>query len=519
MKLRLIDYDLKSQWQSHALIADLRERLSPHFPKGVYDPQDLEHQALFRLTTFAPDAITDEVVRDVMEEQFLILKNRLAASRYDLEHIFRGLSGKHRDLNAGDRLMLSRSGEVLTAENGTRSFKVDFRRIEDDGLIALFTSELHYIHHGRPKGETFGLFFAGDDIPWAIETTEPSVVAKDYKRDALSAHGIDPNKAVELTRFYTLPGAPRNAISVMDGLVSRHYKQKGIEALVTSTMPMYSKTKSTTIAGGLNSVLLVKDLRHRFLPVEIEGRACYRHVVQAPEDAKGRVLTNHPLFPTSPVVEVYKLINPRSGVPHPALADGKKTIHMDRRKTHVEKEAKFAVTDIAAVLPKLRAQCVYSRTEYIKDVIWGSADDTRKIRLRVTDAFGARRVEAIRKYRVQGEAGLKTEVEEFVYAGESREDAVAAIQNQGAYKEENSYEKIRVVYACGEAEVTLDIYPFGAWIEIEGIPAKIWDVAEKLGYKKDQAVDSGADDLYVAWNAGLGLKESWDVRFGLNQSS
>ncbi len=59
LKINLIDYELDRMWQTHPLINQLRERLKPLLPSGLYDPQDLEHQVLFRLTTFDPKEITD----------------------------------------------------------------------------------------------------------------------------------------------------------------------------------------------------------------------------------------------------------------------------------------------------------------------------------------------------------------------------------------------------------------------------------------------------------------------------
>jgi adenylate cyclase class IV len=516
LRISLIDYDLESMWRAHPLIAQLRERIEPLLPKGLYDAQDLEHQVLFRLTTFDPKDITDEIIQHIVEEQYCIVNDRLSKLDFDLEYLFRGLSGKHRDLNVHNRLELSRSGDKLTAKNQHHAFNVDFRVVHDEHIISLFTNELHYIHRDRPKGEVFGFYFSGDDIPWAIETTEPSVISKTYKREALLANGIDPNKAVELTRFYTLPGAPTNAISLMDGLVSKYYKAKGIEALFTTTMPMYSKTKSSTIAGGINKVLLVKDLRHKFVPEKINNVLCYRHVTTVPENRKeAEYIQTHPNFPTMLVVEVYKLINEPSLQPLEVLRDEKKVIYVRQRESKTEKEVKFLSKDIAATLAAVRGVAQFSHVEYLRDVIYGTESDKKKIRLRVRDNFERTSLEAMYKYKIAADKGIKMEIEEILYKGERKEDALLAIARQGAFKEENSYEKIRAVHQCEDAEITLDIYPYGVWVEIEGEPERIWELAERLGYKKSDGITENADELYLEWNKKWGLKELWDVRFGL----
>lgn len=516
LKLSVIDYDIERMWKAHPLISRLRERIHPLVPKGIYDPQDLGHQVLFRLTTFDPKEITDEFIQFVIDEQYLLVQDRLSKLNFDLEYLFRGLSGKYHDLNINSRLELCKDGDKLVAKNEHRSFAVEFRVVHDEDIVSLFTNELHYIHQGRPKGETFGFYFSGENIPWAIETTEPSVISKPYKRDALLAHGIDPNKAVELTRFYTLPGAPTNAISMMDGLVSRYYKAKGMEALFTTTMPMYSKTKSTTIAGGINKPLLVKDLRHKFIPETINGRVCYRHVTTVPEDKKeAAYITTHPNFPTMMVVEVYKTLNDSSLEPLDILKKGDKVIYVKQRDSKIENEVKFFVKDIASTLVNIRKVATFSRTEYIRDVIFGSPSDKKKIRLRIQDNFENSSLEVMYKYKIVGDGSIKTEIEETIYSGGWMDDALGAIARHGDFKEENSYEKIRATYLGNDFEITLDVYPYGVWVEIEGAPEKIWVVASKIGYKKNSGITQNADELFLEWGKKHNLKEHWDVRFGL----
>lgn len=520
LSLNVISYDLERMWGAHPLIADLRKRIDRFLPtEDIYDPQDLEHQVLFRLTTFDPKDITDEIIGFIVDEQYAIVKDRLSKLKFDVEYLFRGLSGKCHDLNVNDRLALCWDGDKLVARNDHRSYNVEFRVVHDEDIVSLFSNELHYIHRDRPKGDTFGFFFSGDSIPWAIETTEPSAIAKQYKREALLANGIDPNKAIELTRFYTLPGAPTNAISLMDGLVAKYYKQKGIEALYTTTMPMYSKTKSTTIAGGINKPLLVKDLRHKFIPEKIGDKTYYRHVTTVPEGrSEVEVIKTHPNFPTMLVVEVFRSIDTSSLTPLPILADGSKVIYVSQRDSKTEEEIKVLFPDMETALRKIRTVAKYVRTLYIRDVIYGIPDEPekKKIRLRYEDNFEHVSVDATYKYKVSVDGGIKKEIEETIYKGPLLDDAVRSIQGQGAFIEENSYEKIRVLFTDkNETEYTVDVYPYGALVEIEGKPVDIHAAASKLGFSPRDYVLESADELYLAWIKKHGLPEQWDVRFGL----
>jgi adenylate cyclase class IV len=217
------------------------------------------------------------------------------------------------------------------------------------------------------------------------------------------------------------------------------------------------------------------------------------------------------------VVEVYKLISKPSLKPLKVLEDGKKVIYVKQRDIKIEKEIKFPVNDVNTILEKINKENVakFFKTEYIRDIIYGSTNNNRKIRLRLQNNFENLLVEAIYKHKIEDADNAKVEVEEIIYKGNQIKDALIAIKNQGDFKEENSYEKIRSVFLGDKVEITLDIYPFGIWLEIEGEVEKIWEVAEKLGYKKEDGSSLNADELYLQWSKKHGLKEFWDVRFGL----
>ena len=112
---------------------------------------------------------------------------------------------------------------------------------------------------------------------------------------------------------------------------------------------------------------------------------------------------------------------------------------------------------------------------------------------------------------------MKKEIEEIVYKGNCVDEARTMISLQGDFVEENSYEKIRVLFADKtSSEITLDIYPFGCWIEVEGKPEEIHRVASGLGYSQGDYITTSADDLYLEWHKKHNLPEMWDVRFGLS---
>jgi adenylate cyclase class IV len=184
------------------------------------------------------------------------------------------------------------------------------------------------------------------------------------------------------------------------------------------------------------------------------------------------------------------------------------------RMKHIEKEAKFLVTDMAATLSDLRTVAKYSGTSYIRDIIFGMEGVEKRLRLRIEDDIGRCRVEVIFKNKIATEDGIKVELEELMYRGDSVDAARRVIAEQGPFEEQNSYEKMRVRFVADGAELTLDMYPYGVWLEIEAEADLIWSLAKRLGYKKVDAIDSNADELFLAWCKTHAFKEYWDVRFG-----
>ena len=336
-KGHLMDFNLDTAWNSNWLIANLRSDIRPLVDNLVgkttipFDPQDLEHQALFELTTLNPGFITPDTIEAAVDGQLAMILERMraATASADLEYLFRGLTGRYVDLNCAARLKLTNRNGFLIAIGSSYSREVEFRLVEDQKQIELFTSALHYIHQKRSSGKTFGLYFKGDVWPWAIETTELASLARPYKRHALTAHGINPDRAVELTRLYTLPGCPLNAISILDSLVARHFRNDGLEAMFTRTMPAYSKSKSTTVAGGMNKILCLKELRHYFIPRELGGQRVWsavsrRYLENNPEHTYRET---NPGFGLMPAVDVFLKLNRASGPTNPALSDGRSALY------------------------------------------------------------------------------------------------------------------------------------------------------------------------------------------------
>jgi len=190
---------------------------------------------------------------------------------------------------------------------------------------------------------------------------------------------------------------------------------------------------------------------------------------------------------------------------------------MIKKNEKIEEEVKLPVKDIPEILEKIRKIAKHATTFYIRDVVYGNKKEDKKIRLRIEDDFVFKTIDATRKYILDLKENVKREIEEIVYKGENYNEAIKAIKRHGEYKEENSYEKTRIKFVTTDnTEITLDIYPFGCWLEVEGKIKNIHKICKELGYSKKDYINNGADDIYLAWIKKHNLPEQWDVRFGLH---
>ena len=53
---------------------------------------------------------------------------------------------------------------------------------------------------------------------------------------------------------------------------------------------------------------------------------------------------------------------------------------MEQKEGEIEKEVKFTIADISAMLKKIRKVAKFSRSEYIRDTIYGMEGEKKKIR-------------------------------------------------------------------------------------------------------------------------------------------
>jgi len=266
---------LDNIWITDSRIQKARRMIIPKINKSLahskikFDSQDLEHQILFRMTTF-PETEAFQKLDYIFQEQKAIIEERMKSAKVSPEEFF--CFGIKRDETSRWYMEWGPNKEELYCvlkKNGkiVERREVFFREItfeREKLLIKDLIENYHYIHCDRcdlKEGMIFGFFLEGRKIPFAVEEVEPCRISRNYKKGILMILNINYHTCAELTRFYSVPNTPKNIVSILDKLVARALREKGYEWIMTSVMPTFAKTRATTIAGGIDKPILAKELR------------------------------------------------------------------------------------------------------------------------------------------------------------------------------------------------------------------------------------------------------------------
>lgn len=141
----------------------------------------------------------------------------------------------------------------------------------------------------------------------------------------------------------------------------------------------------------------------------------------------------------------------------------------------LEREAKFAVSDLAAIDVRLRARAGpgarFLATVRERNYVLDTARDELKARderLRIREIEGRPGVQITWKGLASVYRGVRRRQEREFHA-DDREACVAVLANLGL-RPVRSYEKVRSSWRLNDVIVCLDELPFGAFVEIEFTP-------------------------------------------------
>ena len=300
-------------WQKDERIERARRIILPKIDKDLslseikYDPQDLEHQILFRMTAM-PEKEAFKNIDFIFKEQKEVVIKRIKKARIPPKKLF--VFGFEKDQKEKWIMQWSKNKEKMFCVKGKQKKEIVFREIalrEERDICKNIIKNYHYIHQSRcddRKGMMFGFYINGSKIPFAIEEVEPCSISRNYKKAILMMADINYHTCVELTRFYSVPNTPKNLISILDKLVGRALRDKGYEWMMTAVMPAFAKTKASTISGGIDTPLFAKELQLEFC--KINGR--YEMCVNRKKEGLGISETIKNRWKLSPVIEMIKPI-------------------------------------------------------------------------------------------------------------------------------------------------------------------------------------------------------------------
>ena len=81
------------------------------------------------------------------------------------------------------------------------------------------------------------------------------------------------------------------------------------------------------------------------------------------------------------------------------------------------------------------------------------------------------------------------------------------------FKSTSSYEKYRTTILEKSVQITIDEYPYQAFVEIEGNENNILEIAIDLGFDISTHINLPADTLFNLWRKERGLPESMHMSF------
>lgn len=185
----------------------------------------------------------------------------------------------------------------------------------------------------------------------------------------------------------------------------------------------------------------------------------------------------------------------------------------------IEIELKFEIESPEEFLSSLQrfnnCKLVYKRS-YDKTTMYDNNQrlmevSDGRVRIRVSDHGN----EVAYKKPISRE-GIKEEIE-YETVIEKPEQLEEIFKEMG-YSPVSSYERFRTEYLLKGVKITIDEYPFAAFVELEGSKKDIISLSNKLGFDLDKNITDSCDTLFVKWRKAHGLKKTNHMTFkGFNR--
>ena len=166
-----------------------------------------------------------------------------------------------------------------------------------------------------------------------------------------------------------------------------------------------------------------------------------------------------------------------------------------------EVEAKFFVDDYNNIIKKILAIATFKKAAYELTLIYDNnsktlfRDDARLRLRRITDLKNKKEECELSYKKPKSREGIKIE-EELEVKTSSFLDTEGILTKLG-YSKISSYERIRDTFYADNCKITVDSFPFGDLLEIEGELENIIKVSNKLGLNIKNNTTKSCDDIYA----------------------
>ncbi len=191
---------------------------------------------------------------------------------------------------------------------------------------------------------------------------------------------------------------------------------------------------------------------------------------------------------------------------------------------NIETEIKFPLSRERATLIRNQLleipEVLFTGKKYEKTINFDTADehiakDDARLRVRIignSPKDNSSHIEFCHKKRIKTGDIKKEEEIEVSFSTD-----ISTFQNilkKMGYSQRDSYERYRETYRLGDVKITLDEFPFGYLLEIEGSETDIQETMKKMSLSSTESYPLSCDDFYEHLCEKKGLKPKKHILFG-----
>jgi len=170
------------------------------------------------------------------------------------------------------------------------------------------------------------------------------------------------------------------------------------------------------------------------------------------------------------------------------------------KKMADEIELKFEIEDYGEIIKKILEIANFESSAYELTVMYDEGkklfEKDARLRLRkVVDIKTDVEKTEMSYKKPKTREGIKIEEEYEVDVSDFKE--TEEILNNIGFEKVSSYERIRDTFKKGDVKITLDSFPFGDYLEIEGELDEIKEIADLLGLNMNNNITKSCDDIYA----------------------